>query len=216
MMRSLLRKEIFLSSHPTAPMFLALSAMLLIPNYPYYVVFFYTSLAIYFTCLLGRENNDVVYSLLLPVSGREVVRARMLYAVLLEAAQLLLAIPFSLLRQHMPVGPNAAGMDAGIALFGLSLIQLGIFNFTFFTAYYRDVRKVGVSFLKSCILTFVYVGVMETLDHVLPLFRDRLDTPDPQFLTEKLVTLAIGIVCFAALTWASYRISVRRFEAQDF
>lgn len=215
MIRCLLRKEFSLAAHPTAPMFLALSAMLLIPNYPYYVVFFYTALALYFTCLWGRENNDVVYSLLLPVSKREIVLARMLFAVILEAAQLLIAIPFALLRQHTGVGPNLAGMDAGIALFGLALIQLGIFNLTFFTGYYRDVQKVGVAFIKSSVLTFVYIGIVETLVHILPLFRDRLDTPDPQFLPEKLITLAIGLFCFVALTLLSYRICVRRFENLD-
>lgn len=39
-MRALLIKEIKLSLHPTIPIFLLLSAMLIIPNYPYYVVFF--------------------------------------------------------------------------------------------------------------------------------------------------------------------------------
>lgn len=47
-MKKLLRKEVLLSMHPTAIIFLALSMMLIIPNYPYYVIFFYTGLAIFF------------------------------------------------------------------------------------------------------------------------------------------------------------------------
>ena len=43
-MKHLLYKEWRLAMHPTALLFLPLSAMLLIPNYPYYVIFFYTSL----------------------------------------------------------------------------------------------------------------------------------------------------------------------------
>ena len=38
-MKKLLYKEIRLGMHPTNPLFLGLSAMLLIPNYPYYVIF---------------------------------------------------------------------------------------------------------------------------------------------------------------------------------
>ena len=72
-MNKLLKKELALAMHPTAPIFLALSVLLIIPNYPYYVTFFYTSLAIFFTCLNGRENNDVYYTLLLPVPKRSVV-----------------------------------------------------------------------------------------------------------------------------------------------
>ena len=43
-MKNLLMKELRLALHPAAVMFLALSAMLLIPNYPMYVILFYTSL----------------------------------------------------------------------------------------------------------------------------------------------------------------------------
>ena len=86
-MKHLLLKELRLALHPTALIFLGLSAMLLIPSYPYLVVFFYTGLAVFFTCLNGRENKDVTYTLLLPVSKADVVRARFLVVMLLEAAQ---------------------------------------------------------------------------------------------------------------------------------
>ena len=74
-MGKLMKKELKLAMHPTAPMFLALSAMLLIPNYPYYVIFFYTSLAVFFICLTGRENHDIFFTMLLPVSKKDVVKA---------------------------------------------------------------------------------------------------------------------------------------------
>ena len=97
-MLKLLQKELRLCMHPTAPIFLLLSAMLLIPNYPYYVAFFYTGLAVFFTCLTGREQHDVAYTLSLPVRKRDAVRARFLFTVLLQLAQLLLAVPFLVLR----------------------------------------------------------------------------------------------------------------------
>ena len=50
-MKELLKKEFTLALHPTGWLFLGLSAMVLIPNYPYYVIFFYTGLALFFTCL---------------------------------------------------------------------------------------------------------------------------------------------------------------------
>ena len=36
-MKNLMRKELVLAMHPASVLFLLLSAMLLIPNYPYYV-----------------------------------------------------------------------------------------------------------------------------------------------------------------------------------
>ena len=89
-MKELLKKEISLVLHPTNWLFLALSALVLVPNYPYYVTFFYTGLGIFFLCLSGRENKDLEYTVALPVEKRDVVRARILVALLLEAAQMLL------------------------------------------------------------------------------------------------------------------------------
>lgn len=214
-MKSMLKKELRLCMHPTVPLFLLLSSMLLIPNYPYYVVFFYTGLAVFFTCLTGRENSDVFYTMLLPVAKRDIVRARFLFVVLFEAVQVAVSVPFAVIRQSMPISGNAVGMDANIALFGLSLGMLGIFNFIFFCIYYGDVAKVGKAFGLACVGVSVYMIAAETCDHAVPFFRDRLDTRDPLFLKEKLIVLAIGLTVFAVLTATAYRRSVRSFEALD-
>ena len=56
-MKELLLKELKLAMHPAAIMFIALSALLIIPNYPYYVTYFYTSLGIFFICLSGLATG---------------------------------------------------------------------------------------------------------------------------------------------------------------
>lgn len=214
-MKRLLYKELRLALHPTAPLFLLLSAMLLIPNYPYCVVFFYTSLAVFFICLSGRENQDIVYSMLLPISRADVVTARFLTVVLLETLQLLIAIPFACLRQRLNPAPNLAGMDANLALFGLALFLLGCFNLVFFHIYYRDTGKVGNAFACSSGVFFFLLVLGECLLHTVPLFRDQLDTPDPQYLPQKLVVLALGLAAYLLLTGLAYRNGKRNFAALD-
>lgn len=214
-MNMLLKKELRLAMHPAAVCFLFLAALVLVPNYPYYVTFFYTSLGIFFICLSGRENRDAEFSLLLPIAKGDVVKARFLVALLLEILTLVLTVPFALLRQHLPVEPNAVGMEANIAFFGLSLILLGLFNFTFFCCYYKNIQKVGKSFVLASTVMFLYIAVVETLTHIVSFFRDRLDTLDPLFWQEKLSVLAIGFVFFAILTALAYVISQKRFEKQD-
>lgn len=214
-MLRLLKKEIRLAMHPTAPAFLLLSAMLLIPNYPYYVVFFYTSLAVFFTCLTGRENRDVHFTLLLPVRRADVVKARFLLVLLLEAAQMLTAAAFALLRWMLMDMPNAAGMDANLSLFALALVMLGIFHIVFFPMYYKDVKKVGKLFLWGSAAVFVYILLAEAAAHTVPFVRDVLDTPDPDFLPEKLAVLMGAVALYLALTALSYGCSVRAFERQS-
>ncbi|MDD3214093.1 MAG: ABC-2 transporter permease [Eubacteriales bacterium] len=214
-MKNLLAKEMRLAMHPTNIIFLSLSTMLLIPNYPYYVIFFYTTLGIFFLCLLGRENHDIDFSLALPVRKTQIVEARIGYAVIIEVAQALLCIPFAILRSHLSPTPNEVGMDANIALFGLSFLMMGLFNLLFFPAYYRAPAKVGKAYVFSSIVIFLYIGVAETAAHAVPFFRDRLDTPDPQFLPEKLLVLGVGLAAYILFTWAACRISAKRFIALD-
>ncbi len=60
-MKNLLYKEFRLASHPAAFLFLGLAAMMMIPNYPLTVTFFYPCLGAFFICLNGRENRDVCW-----------------------------------------------------------------------------------------------------------------------------------------------------------
>ena len=84
----LLQKEFRLCMHPTALLMPLLGGLVLVPGYPYAVCFFYMTLAIYFVCLTGRENHDAAFTLSLPVSRREMARARILFACCLEGFQL--------------------------------------------------------------------------------------------------------------------------------
>lgn len=214
-MKKLLYKELRLVTHPTIFVFMALAAMMLIPNYPYYVTFFYTTLGIYFTCLTGRENHDIFYTMTLPIRKQDIVKARFLFIIIVEMLQVILCIPFAIIRSSFPMPGNQVGMDANIAFFGFSFILLGIYNFFFFTSYYKDPEKVGACFVKSSTLVFVYMGVVEILSHIIPFMRDQLDTKDPQFLGAKLTVLAIGILLFLILTILSYHRSTKNFESKD-
>lgn len=212
-MKKLLIKDFRLAMHPTVILFWLLSAMLIIPNYPYYVILFYSSLSLFFVCLSGRENHDIEFSAALPVRKGDVVRARICFAAIVQLVQLILAVPFAALRQTLPLPGNLVGMDANIAFFGFSLLLLGLFNLYFFTSYYRAPEKVGKTFAVSSVLFFVAIAILEVAAHAVPFVRERLDTSDPQFLPEKLIVLAIGAAGYAILTLISCRISVKRFEA---
>jgi len=214
-MIKLIKKEFMLAMHPIAPMMLLLSAMLLIPNYPYIVIFFYVSMAIFFTCLSGRENNDVVYSLNLPVAKRNIVKARFAFAIILEFLQMLIMIPFAVLNQTINPTGNQAGMDANTALFAIAFIIYGLFNFVFFSNYYKNVSKVGIAFVKSSVLLFALTGIDVISTKVVPFVKNVLDTSDPEYLLQKAVFLLCGFLAYLILTAITYKKSVVNFEKQD-
>lgn len=106
-------------------------------------------------------------------------------------------------------------MDANLALLGEGFLFFGLYHLIFFPSYYRDVNKVGVSFVKGCVFSAVFVAADIVLCYTLPLMREVLDTPDPQNLGAKLVFLAVSVAVYAAGTLLALRISQRRLEAQD-
>lgn len=214
-MLKLLRKEFSLAMHPITPMMVLLSAMVLIPNYPYIVMFFYVTMAIFFICLLGRENNDVVYSLNLPIRKSNIVKARFLFAVIIQLLQLAIMIPLASLSQRLNVVGNQAGMDANISLFAIGFIVYGFVNLVFFLGYYRDVNKVGVAFAKSSVLLFVFAALDVITTYAVPFVKNCLDTADPEFLLYKLIFLVASVLVYVVLTFVTYKVSVRNFENQD-
>lgn len=214
-MKELLYKEFKLVSHPTTFMFLALSAMILIPNYPYYISFFYTTLGLYFTFLSARENSDIFYTMTLPVRKTDIVKASMAFVIIIELLQVILAVPFAIIRTTYSLPENAVGIEANVAFFGLSLIMLGLFNYIFFSIYYKNPDKVGKAFGVSSIIVFVYIIIAETLINAVPIAKKYLDTLDPEYLSMKLVILLIGIAIYVALNLLVYKKSIKNFEVLD-
>lgn len=173
-MLKLLKKEFLLSMHPTTPIMILLSAMVLIPNYPYVVMFFYAGMAIFFTCLLGRENKDITYTLNLPVTKASIVKSRILFSVIIEMIQMILMIPFCYLGTLVHPQGNQAGMDGNLALFAMGFLSFAIFNAVFFISYYKNVSKVGISFIKSGVAVLVFAIVDPLLCYTVPFFDERI------------------------------------------
>lgn len=214
-MKNLLYKEFRLALHPAATLFLGLAAMMLIPNYPLSVTFFYSCLGVFFISLGARENKDILYTMLLPVKKRDLVKARFSMVILLQTALVVLCVPFFFLRQLYPPEGNVVGMDANLALLGFGFIIMGLFNLVFFPKFFRDPNKVGAPFLLGSAAVFLAVALTEALPHFVPFVRNRLDTALFQFLPEKLLTLLAGAALYTLFTALAYRSSAKAFEALD-
>lgn len=210
----LLIKEWKLCMHPTGYLMLLCAALVLVPGYPYTVSCFYMGLAIFFICLTARENHDAAYTLTLPVSREDAVRARILFCTALEVLDLLMIGLMVLLKGAIGNTPNPAGLDAGLALIGEGMIAFALFNMVFFPIYYRDINKPGKAFgfAAAAMLALIVLEIAAT--YTVPFFR-MLDTQDPQYLSEKgLYTLA-GLALFAGGTAKSIQMSRKRFAEED-
>ncbi len=211
----MLMKEWKLCMHPTGYIMLLCAALILVPGYPYGVSCFYMGLAVYFICLTARENHDASYTLTLPVSRRDAVRARILFCSVLEVIDLLLMALFILIKQLIGNVPNPAGLDAGVALIGEGMILFAIFNMIFFPVYYRDINKPGKAFLPAAAAMFLWIILEVVGTYAVPFLRDVLDQPDPRYMSDKLLFTLGGLALFLGGTALSIQRSVKKFEELD-
>lgn len=211
----LLKKEWKLVMMPVPLLFLLLSALVLVPNYPYYVTFFYTTLGIFLMMQFARENRDLYYMALLPVTKREMVRARFLLVLSVEALQVLVCVPFMLLRASYGSVKNAVGIEANAAFLGLSLVLLGLFNRIFFPMHYKNAYDLGKPFVVASVVEFFYIVLAEVCDHVIPYMKTVCESYALRDQLRQWPVLLGGAAVFALLTMAAERSSVRRFEQVD-
>ena len=212
---TLLKKEWKLVMMPVPLLFLFLSALVLIPNYPYYVTFFYTTLGIFLMMQSARENRDLYYMALLPVTKREMVKARFSLVLTIEMLQVLVCIPFLLIRASYADLKNAVGIEANVAFLGFSFVLLGLFNRIFFPMHYKNAYDLGKPFVVSSIALALGMVILETLQHALPYLNDVCDSYAAADQLRQIPVLLGGLLVFALLTRRSFTCSVRRFEKAD-
>ena len=186
--------------------------LVLIPNYPYEVLFFFASMFAFFICLKARESGDLEYTLTLPVKRSMVPIARILFCVILQCIFVFIAAVCVALKQTFVSSENLvnqAGNSANIALIGFGFIILGIYNIVFFPLYYRKTDKVGVPYLIGAVAVVVAMGLLMTFRFVVPVFT-ALSAPDPEYIGMKLGVLFGGMAFYIGSTalaaWLSSRI----------
>ena len=212
-MFDLLYKELRLAAHPSLFIFMCMGALVLIPAYPYGVVFFFGCLGLFQSFMFDRETRDVFYTALLPRPKRDVVKGKLLLAVFSQMLQLALSLPFAFLRTlYLPEG-NPVGMEPNAAWYGCGLMIYGIFNLVFFTRFYRTAYKAGTAFLAALVPVTLGIAAMEAVVHFPGM--GWLDGMDGASLPRQVPVLLAGVLVYAAANALAYRVSAKRFERVD-
>lgn len=216
-LKNLIYKERKLTVNPLVFLTVLFVFMLLIPNYPYYVAFAYTPVAIFFIFLFGRENDDMSFTCCLPVEKKDVVKARFIISIFIELLQVVCAIPFAIISVKInPAGQNYAGIEPNFAFFGLVLMMLGSYNMNYFPKVYKNIKKPGGPLITAMISMFCFIVTVEAIFAYIPSpIKTVMDSVDPKNFPIQLVVLAVGIVLYIIETYVSYKKSVKNFETVD-
>jgi hypothetical protein len=212
-MLKLIYKELRLAAHPNLFIFTLLGALVIVPAYPYGMVFLFGCLGPYITFMYGRETNDIYYTSLLPVKKSDTVKAKCLLMVLAQMTQLLISLPFAVLRLHVLPNGNPAGIEANIAYYGFGFIIYAIFNLILLTQFFKTGYKVGKAFILAIIPAAIGVIIMEVIVH-FPRFK-WLDSVDMNVMLKQLPILVIGIIIYLFSMLIAFRVSANRFQRVD-
>ena len=213
-MKALLYKQFRLVCHSMTLIFCLFGIMVLIPNYPYTVIFFYVMLGLFFTFLNIREQKDIYYSALLPVPKRDTVKAGCAFVVIIEVLSLVVLIPCSLLAAHLQPGKdNLVGLDPNLALLAAGFLLYAVFNGVFLPSFYANGYKVGMAFINAVIPTTLAMMVLEALPHFPAL--TWLDDLDAATQVRLLPALIASVLIYAGGMALTFRASARRYEKVD-
>lgn len=215
-MKKLFYKEMKLSVNPLTYLFIAFSAMTMIPSYPILVGSFFICLGIFHTYQQIREYDDVTYTVMLPVKKRDIVTAKYLFVLFIELTAFILCTLLTIIRMKIlgtavPYATNQL-MNANMAYLGYTMIVFAVFNSIFLAGFFKTTYKIGKPFFIFCVVSFIIIIMGEILHHIPDL--ESLNNPSNLSMPQ-VVIFAIGIVVFMLCTWLSYQKAVKDFEGID-
>lgn len=216
-MLKLLRKERKLSASVLSYLFISFSLLTFCPGYPILVGGFFVCLGIFQSFQSARENNDILYSALLPVPKAHVVRSKYIFCIYIELCAFLVSTAVVLLRMTVfrdaEVYRNNALMNANPAFLGFLLLLFGCFNAVFVRGFFKTAHAFAGPFVRFAILAFLIVMAGEAL-HFIP-GLEAVNAFGFDHIELQLAILAGGMGAYAILTAVSAGKAVKTFEKID-
>lgn len=214
---TLLRKELKLAASPLSFIFTVSAFLAFVPGYPILMSAFFTTLGIFYSFQTMRENHDIQYSLLLPVSKADIVKGKFLFAVFIEVCGFVPAAAITIIRMLFLNGAKVytsnALMNANLTFLGFALLIFGLFNLVFIGGFFKTAYYFGKPFIIYCALSLAVIVLAESLNHFPGC--EGFNSPDFGNLAFQLPTLVLGLLLFGVFTAWAVKKSVRSFEKTD-
>ena len=153
-MNPLLNKEMRLSANILSYIFIVFGLLTFLPGYPILCGAFFVTLGIFQSFQSAREANDIVYSALLPIAKKDVVKGKYQFSVMIELAAFLVMAIITVIRMTVladaEVYHQNALMNANPFFLGMALVIFGLFNMVFIGGAVIFLILTYFSYRKSC------------------------------------------------------------------
>jgi len=220
-MKNLFYKEFKLCMHPLIWTFIFCSPlMVLIPSYPVAVSMIYICTCypiIFLGANKGQQSNDIFYSCLLPIRKKDVVKARMLLLLFIQAVSLFLIIIVGMVKAKLGLKPEGS-VDAGfspnavISVVAFGVVGFSLYDFIYLTSFYKNGRRIVASSLISMFVFAVYIMLFTV---ILPETFEWFKTFFTCSYLKQLIFLGISVLIYVALHIITLNISAERLNKVD-
>lgn len=196
-------------SHPLSFIFIIFSFMFLVPGYPVLCAPFFVTLGIFQSFQKARENGDIIFTALLPIPKRDIVRGKFIFVVAVELFSTFLMALCVILREFIlfdnPVYSLNPMMKADFLALSLALIIFALFNYVFMRLFFLSAYNIGLPFLLYSVSAFIVVLGGEILSHMFYVSS----------LNMQFAFIVIGFLIYFLITLISYKMSMKRFMRLD-
>ena len=216
-MKNLIYKEFKLAMPLLTIAFLAFTLMTFIPGYPILCGAFFVCFGIFQSYKTGIEDNDILYSVLLPVRKTDVVRGKYATTVILQMLAFFFCTVFTLIRMialsEAKVYTTNALMAANFVFLAFVLLIFTAFNVIFLGGFFKTAYGIGKPFVVFVIANFTIIGIAEALHH-FPGFG-WLNVMDFSYVGRHAIILIGAAALYVTVTSVSCKASQKRFEKID-
>ncbi|WNS43876.1 ABC-2 transporter permease [Paenibacillus sp. MMS20-IR301] len=213
-MYNLLRKELKIGTNVFFYILPFLTgALMLIPAWLYFLVILYFCFITVPNMFGGyKSQNDLLFTSMLPVTKKDIVKARVWFIVILELMHIVTAIIYGMISVRLYPNLTYFFFGPSFGFWGLCFVMMAIFNIILIPMYYKTAYKYGAATVAATTAAVLFAGGAEWLgiqnSFVHDLFKgDGLDRPGIQ-----LAIFAGGILIFAIFTSIAYYVANKRFE----
>ncbi len=216
-MTKLLRKEFKLSASILSFLFILFGLMFFLPGYPVLCGAFFVTLGIFQSFQNARETNDILFSALLPVAKRDVVKGKYIFVCAIELCSILLMAGAMIVRMtalaQAPVYTQNALMNANCFALGMAFVVFAVFNSVFLGGFFKTAYKHGKPFVIYIVVAFIVISIAEAA-HYFPTLG-WLNAFGTDYLARQILTLLAGLAVYVLITLLSCRKACERFEKID-
>lgn len=213
-MYNLLMKELKLGVSPFFYIMPFLTgALMLIPGWLYFIVILYFCFITVPNMFAGyKTQNDLIFSSMMPVSKKDIVKARVLVIVILEVMHIVVAMIYGVISLRLYPDLKYIFFPPSFGFWGLCFIMLAIFNVIFIIMYYKTAYKYGAATIIAIVSAMLFAGGAEWLGIQNSFVFDLLKGTRADNMAIQLSILMSGIIIFALFTIIAYHIAIKRFE----